>query len=94
MKHKVFLGIAIRIIILFTTAMLLTFIPNHLQEFFGDVYNENSKGNLFSFSKNWDWGIRHYWYFWMMVSLFLLSLLNMIMYILDVIENHNKTDKQ
>lgn len=55
--------------------MFATFIPDYLRDFFGDVYSPDRI--LFtSIDEHWEWGVRHYWYFCMMVILFLLALVN------------------
>jgi uncharacterized protein YjeT (DUF2065 family) len=91
MKTNVFLHIAIRIIILCTIGMLMTFIPEHLRDFFGDTIDTSDnpfrdKGTVY-----WNWGARHYWYYWMMVFLFILSIINFFMSIVKVI-NKNYPD--
>ena len=67
MKTKVFLGIAVRIILLFGAAMLFTFIPEQLREFFGDTPHlcetgECSHNYPSNIDWEWHWGTRHYWY--------------------------------
>jgi len=37
------------------------------------------------FDKDYDWGARHYWYFWMCVFLFITALINVIIGIVNVI---------
>jgi hypothetical protein len=61
---------------LFILGMAATFIPEHLREFFGDV-NIQQKTE-FGMDQNWVWGARHYWFYWMTVALFLLSLVDVI----------------
>jgi NADH:ubiquinone oxidoreductase subunit 3 (subunit A) len=48
MNHKVFFGIAIRIVILFVIAMFGTFLPEHLREFFGDKKCQQEEQRLVS----------------------------------------------
>lgn len=88
MKTNVYLGIAWRIIALFSVAILGTFIPDSIEvrEFFGDTYfGSCSRGG---FDPCWKWGVRHYWYFWMMVLLFILSLINVIMGIVNLVNKN------
>ena len=87
MKTNVYLGIAIRIIVLCLFAMAITFITPELRTFFGDVYVPNGISDE-GIDKYWDWGARHYWYFWTMIFLFLLSLINVIMQIVKIIEKN------
>lgn len=105
MKTNVYLGIAIRIIVLFVVGMISTFIPNQLRDFFGDTpfktitvdssiysYSINNDGSI---DQNWIWGARHYWYFNMMLLLFLLSLLNVIVSIRNlVLKNYPESFKK
>ena len=72
MKINVFLGIGLRIVILFTVGMFMTFVPEHLTEFFGDKTVTKSYGEVL------EWGTRHWWYNTMMVLLFILALANVI----------------
>ncbi len=75
MKNQVYIGIAIRIILLCGIAMATTFIPEHLREFFGDVYDGKFHSVI---DEGWDWGPRHGWWLFMMLLLFILSLINCI----------------
>lgn len=89
MKPQVFFGIVIRIIVLCVFGMLCTFIPDHLRVFFGDTANISGKCNSeFKIDCNWIWGARHYWYAWMMVLLFITSLLNIIIGVVDIVDKH------
>jgi hypothetical protein len=100
MKTQVYLGIAIRLIVLFGVGMLLSFIPEQLRGFFGDetcigktykMYGETRKGcpyEGFGIDQDWKWGVRHYWYYWMMFLLFLLSLVNIILSIIGLVTKH------
>jgi len=90
MKHKVFFGIGIRIIILFTLGMFFTFIPEHLRNFFGDILREEPRGGIDSM---YIWGARHYWYFWMMASLCALAFFNLTISIITLINKNYNTSK-
>lgn len=95
MKTKMFFTIAIRLILLFTSAMILTFLTDSIRDFLGDKLHvcsadcatayskcENSSD---MFDKTYDWGIRHYWYFWMLVCLFVLSAIDLGLHINNLI---------
>lgn len=86
MKNQVYFGIAIRIIILFCIGMFATFLPEHLRDFFGDHRLSNSFDG--GTDVTWSWGKRHYWYYWMMVFLFILSLINFVLQIVRLINKH------
>lgn len=90
MKTKVFLGIAIRIIVLFGIGMMGTFIPENLRDFFGDTpCHEGCYGP----DENWIWGARHYWYFWGMFILFILALVNVVVGVVNLINKNYDTSE-
>jgi len=80
MKTQVYFGIAIRIILMGIIATLLTYIPDHLRDFFGDIINTSRYKNG-AIDRDWVWGIRHYIYFTVVTLLWFLSL---IVVILDI----------
>lgn len=92
MKIPVYLGIAIRIILLVGFGMLFTFITPELRIFFGDrlatLQEINSNHADFQIDILYVWGARHYWYFWGVFLLFILSLINFIMSIVSLINKH------
>ena len=87
MKHNVFFGIAIRIIILFSIFLFGSFIPENLREFFGDTINITTKYGTPT-DEYWHWGTRHYWYAIMVICLFLLSIANLIIYIIHILRKN------
>lgn len=89
MKHKVFFGIAVRIIVLFSIGMAFSFIPDNLRGFFGDVYVERQFNSFIE--HEWQWGVRHYWYFCMMFFLFILSAVNTALSIARIINREYGT---
>jgi len=91
MKTNVYLGIAVRIIILFTLGMLWTYIPEQLRDFFGDI--KLSRPNTQGMDKWYEWGARHIWYAVMMFLLFMLSLINVIMQIRLLILNNYELEE-
>jgi hypothetical protein len=106
MKHQVYLGIAARIIALFTIAMLMTYVPDQLRTFFGDIPCSSRVHEAYDYKAgkyvdvkdcsaddkhiygNWYWGARHYWYAWMIVLLFILSIVNVVMSIVNLVRKH------
>jgi hypothetical protein len=101
MKTRVFLAIGIRIVILFGIGMAATYIPEQLRSFFGDtlhVHNDVCKKAYDGcvngvFDELWEWGARHYWYYWMMVVLFTLSLANFVLSIINVVRKNYNTSE-
>ena len=97
MKLKVYFGIAVRIILLFVTAMMMTYVTEELRTFFGDTYIGATKitsccGEVSrnGFDASYKWGARHYWYFHMCLLLFILSLISLSMSIVDILKkNYN-----
>ncbi len=89
MKNQVYFGIAIRIIVLFSLSMLFTYISEHLRDFFGDIHQRDRSGCIAD--ENWIWGSRHYWFFWMMFLLFILSAINFVLATISLVEKHYPT---
>jgi hypothetical protein len=65
--------------------MAFSFVTPYLREFFGDVPQEVTND---SFDAAWNWGVRHYWYFWMMVSIMLLSFINVIISVRNLVSRY------
>lgn len=86
MKPQVYFGIAIRLILLFSVGMLLTLATPYMREFFGDTIKEIRCDD--SYDGCWNWGARHYWYFVMMSFLFVLSVINVIVGTVNLIDKH------
>lgn len=86
MKTNVFLGIALRIIILFITGMAVTYVNPYLSKFLGDYYIKD-------YLDNWklEWSNLHYWYQAMMIALFLLSLINVVASIVRLVKRNYDT---
>ena len=95
MKHQVYFGIAIRWILLIVVAMMATFIPEHLRDFFGDkLYpSDISIYDRGAIDIYWSWGARHYWYFWGITILFLFTLINFGISIYNIIVKHYPKSK-
>ena len=82
MKTKVYLGIGIRIIVLFSIGMFWSYITEHLTDFFGDKIISTPYGEKVEL------GVRHYWYSVMMALLFCLSLLNVAMQCVKLVNDN------
>jgi hypothetical protein len=88
MRTKIFIMIALRIILITAIGMAMTFAPEYLRGFFGDKIAKCESHSLID--DYWEWGARHYWYYWCCFSLVVLSIINSIASIANEI---NKTDK-
>jgi hypothetical protein len=75
MKTQVFFGIALRIVLMFSIVMGFTYIPEIIPASF---FNDHDGS----------WGIRHYWYNIMMAVLFILSLIDAIVFIVNLVRKH------
>lgn len=91
MKTKVFLAIAIRVILVFVIPMFLTFLTEELRGFFGDVpCSNNGCQHGFNIDSEWDWGARHYWYWWCGFFLWGLAVINCIVSVAQIVnKNYN-----
>ena len=86
-KFTIYLGFYI--VALFSIGIAFTFINDALQTsgFFGDTLFKpytTSYGSLIdstgAIDGKHEWGARHYWYFWMCILLFILSVARIIMW--------------
>ena len=92
MKMKVYFGIAIRIVMLFSMGMLVSLASPMLHDFFGDVKLKKVVHGAF-INDGYDWSASHYWFFWMCVVLFLLSVINVIVSIVRLLRKNYDTSK-
>lgn len=98
MKTKVYIGIAVRIILLFSVGMLASLATPLMRDFFGDTLHVHTiscakqfDGCVEEYDVLYDWGSRHYWYFWMMVVLFILSIINFVVSVINIIDKNYPT---
>ncbi len=74
--------LSIRVILLFSTAMLVSFSPEFLRGFFGDTaYEEGRTRGMFD--DKYDWGFRHFLYFWMCIVLFIIQAVKIAKWIIE-----------
>ncbi len=65
-------GLSVRVVSIFAVAMILSFLPNHLREFFGDIkYATPNKFN--AIDTEYEWGVRHILYQIMCIILFAIQ---------------------
>ena len=100
MKTKLYLTIAFRILLLMIVGIAWTFITPTLHDFFGDqghliiTHHEQNPnwGPRFepynSSEIDYDWGVRHYWYFWCMLLLFMLTFINSVWSCINAYNKH------
>lgn len=76
--------ISLRVILLFTVAMFVSFIPDYLHDFFGDWtckgcnYGEPGR---YVHDPSLHWGYRHWLFLSMGIILFIIQAVDLIMYI-------------
>jgi len=81
--------LSLRVIALFFTAMLISYSPMYLRPFFADVeYGIHNYGSLGTehitrgmIDVNWEWGFRHYLYFYMCIVLFAIQAVKIITWV-------------
>ena len=81
MRFTIWLGLFI--VILFSVGMMMTYVNDAIQEtgFFGDVKRIKSTPFAEDFIDNeYEWGARHYWYFWMCVLLWVLGVVRVVIW--------------
>lgn len=83
MKTKVYLGIVIRIIIVCLVGMFWTFVTPELRDFLGDRPCPKAYCGLYD--DGYEWGVRHYWFFWMMCLIFIVSVFSSLIQIRNLI---------
>lgn len=88
MKPQVYFGIAIRIILLFAVGIAMTFVTPHMRTFFNDTPHIGMATTVMD--EDWDWGIRHYWFHFMLILLFALSAINIMVGIINLVDKHYK----
>ncbi len=88
-KINLWYGLSFRIILLFVTAMLVSFSPELFRGFFGDELYPPDDGHYLRGRDNswiddkWDWGYRHFLYFFMCIFLFIVQAVRLIMWIYE-----------
>mgnify|MGYP000986510354 CR=1 FL=1 len=79
-KIIVFLSwLSLYVVILCVGGMLCTFLNDAIQasNFFGDVAGHVERDGI-NIDSDHIWGARHYWYFWMCVALFIISVIRIV----------------
>lgn len=75
--------LSLRVIFLFITAMLVSFFPAALRNFFGDIQVISDHSLI---DDNWNWGFRHYLYWWMCVILFIIQAIRIIHWMMSNVD--------
>jgi hypothetical protein len=74
--------LSIKVILLFITAMLVSFSPEFLRGFFGDeIYEDGYTRGIID--DHWDWGFRHFLYFLMCIVLFIIQAVKIIKWVIE-----------
>lgn len=81
-RMKFIMWLAVQIIILFTIGMFFTYLSQLLQStgFFGDISGIGIGHSEFNVDTDHVWGVRHYWFYWMSLLLFILSIVRIAMW--------------
>lgn len=79
---KFFTKLSLQVVILFGIAIVYSYLTNFLQVsgFFGDTPIPLDKQRETRIDEAWDWGIRHYLFFWMSVLLFIIQFIRVIVF--------------
>ena len=63
--------LSLRVMVLFFLAMIVSFLPDYFRSFFGDLPMDPKAYHFGAMiDDNWDWGYRHYLFFYMCTILF------------------------
>jgi hypothetical protein len=86
MKLNRWYALSLRVIVLFVTAMLVSFSPELLRGFFGDeLYVADKYGYMPHtydwVDEKWDWGFRHKLYFCMCICLFIVQAVRLFVWV-------------
>jgi len=74
--------VSIRVILLFFTAMMVSYSPTLLRGFFADeMYKDGYTRGMFD--DHYDWGFRHYLYFYMCVVLFFIQAIKIVKWVIE-----------
>jgi hypothetical protein len=70
MKNKLYFGVSIRIILLFSIGFMGTFVPEYFDEFFKDVLvvGEKSCATCAVEPPHYEWSARYMWWFYMCLT--------------------------
>lgn len=84
-KINFYLKISFQIILIFFTAILISFIPDNAHSFFNDTFclgnigsNKCVTGWQNSHGTDWHWGYRHYLWGFMGIVLFIIQVIRII----------------
>lgn len=87
MKANVYFGIAWRIIVLFSIAMIGSYLPDTISKNFPSFFNDHQG----TFELEYGW--RHIWFNIMIITLFVLSIINFVIMIVKLIMKNYDTTK-
>lgn len=77
---KFFTKLSLQVVILFGIAIIYSFLTEYLQSsgFFGDIPADNPEEH--GIDVGWNWGARHYLFFWMSTLLFVIQFVRIIVF--------------
>ena len=94
MKLNLFTKLSLNITLLGIIGILGTFMSDYLQQigFFGDTLVRNAYySEMYGVvSKQYSWGMRHYWYAWTCGALVVIQIIRIANIIINHVESDNK----
>ena len=89
MSNKAYFNVLIRLIALFIPGFMVSFLIPEIREVLGDTKHicNSMYCSHGAIDEGYDWGAQHYWFFCMCASIFILSLINFIIYLVDYMED-------
>lgn len=89
MSNKAYFNVLIRLIALFIPGFMVSFLIPEIRVILGDT--EHICNSICcrhgAIDAGYNWGAQHYWFFWMCASIFILSLINFIIYLVNYVED-------
>lgn len=79
---KFFTKLSLQVAILFFVAIMYSYLTCFLQTsgFFGDTPIPLDKQNIHDIDEAWNWGTRHYLFYWMSILLFIIQFVRVIVF--------------
>lgn len=89
MSLRLYLTCVAALVLLFGGLMVNSLIIDELRPWFGDIYTPGKKYEFVN--DGYQWGARHFIYYWFSTFMFLLSLISAIIHIVRVVNKEAAT---